>query len=141
VQRVAQAAVTVDGEVTGAIGAGLLVLVGFTASDSDSQVAWMADKLADLRIFSDDDGKMNRDLRQAGGAILVVSQFTLYGDASQGRRPSFTGAAPAAQAEPLYRQFLDQLRSRGLTVASGVFGAMMRVSLINDGPVTLVIER
>ena len=140
-QRVAQAAVTVDGRVTGAIGPGLLVLAGFTATDGVAQIAWMADKLTDLRIFSDDDGKMNRDIRQAGGALLVVSQFTLYGDASQGRRPSFVGAAPAAQAEPLYLQFVDALRAKGVTVAAGVFGAMMQVSLVNDGPVTLVIER
>ena len=140
-QRVTQAAVTVEGRVTGAVEAGMLVLVGFTAKDDATAIGWMADKVADLRIFPDDDGKMNRDLGQAGGAVLVVSQFTLYGDATQGRRPSFIAAAPAAQAEPLYRQFLDALRARGLTVATGVFGAMMQVSLVNDGPVTLVIER
>lgn len=140
-QRVASAAVTVDGRPAGAIGPGLLVLVGFTAGDGAGQVAWMADKVADLRIFPDDAGKMNRDVREAGGSVLVVSQFTLYGDAQKGRRPSFIAAAPPAVAEPQYEAFLATLRARGLTVAAGVFGAMMQVSLVNDGPVTLIIER
>ena len=141
VQRVASAAVTVDGKTVGAIGAGLLVLVGFTAGDGESQIAWMADKLAGLRIFSDDAGKMNRDVKEVGGGLLVVSQFTLYGDAQQGRRPSFITAAPPTVAEPLYHALLAALRARGLTVQAGVFGAMMQVSLVNDGPVTLIIDR
>ena len=140
-QRVASAAVSVDGRPVGAIGVGLLVLVGFTAGDGGAQVAWMADKLVDLRIFPDDAGKMNRDVREAGGSLLVVSQFTLYGDVQKGRRPSFIAAAPPAEAEPQYEAFLAALRARGLTVAAGVFGAMMQVSLVNDGPVTLIIER
>lgn len=141
VQRVTSAAVAVDGRTVGAIDAGLLVLVGFTAGDGDAQIAWMTEKLAGLRIFADDAGKMNRDVREAGGALLVVSQFTLYGDATQGRRPSFIAAAPPGEAEPLYERFLAALRGKGLRVSAGVFGAMMQVSLVNDGPVTLVIER
>jgi D-tyrosyl-tRNA(Tyr) deacylase len=141
VQRVTSAAVTVDGAAVGAIGPGLLLLAGFTAGDGAPQVHWMADKLADLRIFSDEQGKMNRDIRQAGGSLLVVSQFTLYGDAQQGRRPSFVAALAAVEAEPLYASFLVALRAKDLTVQAGVFGAMMQVSLVNDGPVTLLLER
>ena len=141
VQRVASAAVTVDEKTVGAIGTGLLVLVGFTGGDGPGQVAWMSDKLAGLRIFSDDQGKMNRDVREAGGGLLVVSQFTLYGDAQQGRRPSFIAAAPPAVAQPLYHSFLAALRARDLMVEAGIFGAMMQVSLVNDGPVTLIIDR
>jgi len=141
VQRVASAAVTVDGKIVGAIGPGLLALAAFTAGDGEAQVSWMADKLAGLRIFSDDAGKMNRDVKEAGGSLLVVSQFTLYGDAQQGRRPSFIAAAPPAVAEPLYQSLLAALRAKGLAVEAGVFGAMMQVSLVNDGPVTLIIDR
>jgi D-tyrosyl-tRNA(Tyr) deacylase len=117
------------------------VLVGFAPPDGTSQVEWMADKVAGLRVFSDDAGKMNLDLAAVGGAVLVVSQFTLYGDASKGRRPSFVGAAPPDQAVPLYQAFIEGLRSRGLPVATGEFGAMMDVELVNDGPVTLILER
>ena len=141
VQRVSRASVTVDGAVTGAIAAGLLVLVGFAAGDGPAQIDWMADKLAGLRIFGDGEGKMNRDVREANGGLLVVSQFTLYGDARKGRRPSFVDAAPPPAAEPLYDAFVAALRERGLTIQTGVFGAMMAVELVNDGPVTLVIER
>ncbi|HET7039702.1 MAG TPA: D-aminoacyl-tRNA deacylase [Gemmatimonadales bacterium] len=140
-QRVSRASVTIQGQVVGKIGAGFLVLAGFTAGDGDEAIEWMADKLANLRIFPDGDGKMNRSLLETGGAALVVSQFTLYGDASRGRRPSFVGAAQPDVAEPLYRRLVEALRARGLTVATGEFGAMMAVELVNDGPVTLVLER
>jgi D-tyrosyl-tRNA(Tyr) deacylase len=141
VQRVSRASVTVEGRVTGSIGRGLLVLVGFAPPDGDSQVEWMADKVAGLRIFPDDAGKMNLDLAAVGGAVLVVSQFTLYGDASKGRRPSFIGAAAPEVAVPLYQSFVAALRAKGLPVETGEFGAMMDVELVNDGPVTLVLER
>ena len=141
VQRVSRATVQVDRKDVGSIGAGLLVLVGFTRDDGPPQVDWMADKLVGLRIFADGDGKMNLDVREAGGAVLAVSQFTLYGDARKGRRPSFVEAAPPEIAEPLYGSFVDAIRARGVTVATGVFGAIMEVSLVNDGPVTLVLDR
>ena len=141
VQRVSRASVTIGGRTAGAIGAGLLVLLGVGKQDSTEQVEWLADKVAGLRIFADADGKMNRDLAAAGGAVLVVSQFTLYGDVAKGRRPSFVDAAPPETAVPLYEAFIAALRRRGLTVATGEFGAMMDVELVNDGPVTLVLER
>ncbi len=141
VQRVARASVTVEGRVSGSIGRGFLVLVGFAPSDGSAQVEWMADKVAGLRVFADDAGKMNRDLAAVGGAVLVVSQFTLYGDASKGRRPSFIGAAPPDLAVPLYQAFIAALRGRGIPVETGEFGAMMDVELVNDGPVTLLLER
>lgn len=141
VQRVSRADVRVDGSEVGSIGPGLLVLVGFTTGDGPQQVEWMADKVVGLRIFADDEGKMNRDVREAGGAVLAVSQFTLYGDVRKGRRPSFVDAAPPEIAEPLYESFVDAVRGKGLTVATGVFGAVMDVSLVNDGPVTMVIDR
>jgi D-tyrosyl-tRNA(Tyr) deacylase len=141
VQRVSRASVTVEGRVTGSIGRGLLVLVGFGPADVPPQVDWMADKVAGLRVFSDADGKMNRDLAAVGGAVLVVSQFTLYGDASKGRRPSFIGAAPPEVAIPLYEGFIAALKARGVPVETGEFGAMMDVELVNDGPVTLLLER
>jgi D-tyrosyl-tRNA(Tyr) deacylase len=140
-QRVARAAVRVEGETVGAIGRGLLVLCAFQASDTTACVQWMAAKLAELRIFPDAEGKMNRSLREAEGAVLAVSQFTLYGDCRQGRRPSFVGSAPAAQAAALYAEFLAALRAEGLPVASGVFQAMMDVELVNEGPVTLILDR
>jgi D-tyrosyl-tRNA(Tyr) deacylase len=141
VQRVSRASVTVAGRVVGQIGAGLLVLAGFTEGDTDAAIGWMVDKLANLRIFPDDDGKMNRSLLESGGAALVVSQFTLYGDASRGRRPSFVTAARPEVAEPLYQKLVAALREQGVAVATGTFGAMMEVELVNDGPVTLVIEK
>ena len=140
-QRVSRASVTVAGAVTGAIGCGYLVLVGFTADDTADAVTWMAEKIAGLRLFTDADGKMNLPLADVGGAVLVVSQFTLYGDARKGRRPSFVDAAPPEVAVPLYEAFLAALRATGLRVASGVFGAMMDVTLVNEGPVTLLLER
>ncbi|HEX2079523.1 MAG TPA: D-aminoacyl-tRNA deacylase [Longimicrobium sp.] len=140
-QRVSRARVTVAGRVTGEIGRGLLLLAGFTDADTEDALAWMADKVAGLRIFSDDEGKMNRSVAEIGGALLVVSQFTLYGDARKGRRPSFVDAARPEIAIPLYERFVALLRRTGLDVATGEFGAMMDVELVNDGPVTLVLER
>jgi D-tyrosyl-tRNA(Tyr) deacylase len=141
-QRVSRASVTVDGRVTGAIGRGLLLLVGFSHDDDDDGPTWMADKVVGLRIFADADGKMNLALDDVGGDILVVSQFTLYGDSRKGRRPSFVQAAHPDRAVPLYERFVELLRARaGGRVETGEFGAMMDVELVNDGPVTLVLER
>ena len=140
-QRVSSARVTVGERVTGEIGPGLLLLVGFTEGDADDALAWMAEKVSGLRIFADDDGKMNRSVQDAGGGLLVVSQFTLYGDTRRGRRPSFIEAARPEVAIPLYERFLQMLRATGLPVQTGEFGAMMQVELVNDGPVTLILER
>lgn len=140
-QRVSSASVTIDGRTAGAIERGFLLLVGFTAGDGEAQITWMADKVAGLRVFPDAEGRMNRDLQDVGGGALVVSQFTLYADARKGRRPSFVDAALPEVAEPLYEQFVQALRDRGIPVATGVFGAIMDVALVNDGPVTLVLER
>jgi D-tyrosyl-tRNA(Tyr) deacylase len=140
-QRVARASVSIDGSVVGAIDAGLVLLVGFTHGDTGMAVSWMSDKVAGLRVFNDDEGKMNRDLAAVGGAVLVVSQFTLYGEAAKGRRPSFVDAARPEVAIPLYQAFLAELRARDIVVASGEFGADMQVALVNDGPVTLLLER
>jgi D-tyrosyl-tRNA(Tyr) deacylase len=133
--------VRVDGRIAGRIGKGLLLLVGFTATDGEAQVAWMAEKISGLRIFSDGAGRMNLALADVGGAFLVVSQFTLYGNAEKGRRPSFVDAAPPEQAIPLYERFIHDLRDRGASVETGEFGAEMEVELVNDGPVTLWLER
>ncbi|MDQ4079410.1 MAG: D-aminoacyl-tRNA deacylase [Gemmatimonadota bacterium] len=146
VQRVSRAEVRVrDGNgaarVTGSIDAGLLLLVGFTHADDESRLAWMADKVMGLRIFGDREGKMNLALEDVGGGLLVVSQFTLYGDAVKGRRPSFIDAAPPEMAEHLYERFMRLLAERGVRVERGEFGAMMDVELVNDGPVTLWLER
>ena len=140
-QRVSQASVTISGSVVGQIGNGFCLLVGFTHGDAPAQVDWMAEKVAGLRLFADSDGKMNLGLEDVGGAVLVVSQFTLYGDAAKGRRPSFIDAARPEHAIPLYQRFLDALRERGLRVASGEFGADMQVEIHNDGPVTLILDR
>lgn len=140
VQRVARASVRVDGTERGAVGRGLLVLLGATHADGEAQVEWLAAKLATLRIFADDEGKMNRDVREAGGGVLVVPQFTLYGDARRGRRPEFTSAARPEVAEPLFERFCAVLAAQGVTVARGVFRAHMEVELVNDGPVTLMVE-
>jgi D-tyrosyl-tRNA(Tyr) deacylase len=141
-QRVSRAEVRVDGDVVGSIGRGHLLLVGFGVGDGPEEIAWMADKVLGLRVFPDDEGRMNRGLEEAGGDLLVVSQFTLYGDASKGRRPSFVAAAPPAEAEALYGQLIEELRGRTTrAVETGVFGAMMDVELVNDGPVTLLLER
>jgi D-aminoacyl-tRNA deacylase len=140
-QRVARAEVTVGERSTGRIGKGLLLLVGFTHHDSEEQLAWLSDRILGLRIFPDDEGKMNRSVIEAGGALLVVSQFTLYGDTRKGRRPSFVDAAAPDVAIPLYERFTSILRASGLQVETGEFGAMMQVDLVNDGPVTLMLER
>ena len=140
-QRVSKASVTIDGRVAGAIGQGFCLLVGFTHGDTPAQVDWMAEKVAGLRLFSDADGKMNLGLDDVGGALLVISQFTLYGDSAKGRRPSFIDAARPELAIPLYERFLHALRGRGLSVAAGEFGADMQVEIHNDGPVTLILDR
>jgi D-tyrosyl-tRNA(Tyr) deacylase len=140
-QRVTKAAVTVDGRETGRIERGYVALVGFTHGDSDEHVQWMADKVVGLRLFADAEGKMNLAISEMGGSILVVSQFTLYGDAQKGRRPSFIQAAHPDAATPLYEKFIVALRERAVTVATGEFGADMAVELVNDGPVTLMLER
>jgi D-tyrosyl-tRNA(Tyr) deacylase len=144
-QRVRRAEVRVAGRVTGSIGPGFLVLAGFAPTDTDAQLSWMADKILGLRVLGDAEGKMNRDLAEAGGGVLVVSQFTLYGDVSKGRRPSFIGAAAPDVATALYEKFVAILREkgegRGTRIATGEFGAMMDVELVNDGPVTLILEK
>ena len=141
-QRVSRAAVHVQGSVVGEIAGGLLLLVGFSSGDGEEQLSWMADKVLGLRIFPDEEGKMNQGLAEAGGDVLVVSQFTLYGDTNKGRRPSFVHAAPPEIAVPLYEQFVSVLKDRcSGRVETGEFGASMAVELVNDGPVTLVLER
>jgi D-tyrosyl-tRNA(Tyr) deacylase len=140
-QRVSKASVSIEGQPAGAIGRGFCLLVGLTHSDTETTVDWMAEKVAGLRLFSDAEGKMNLGLDEVDGGILVVSQFTLYGDAAKGRRPSFIDAARPEIAIPLYERFVDALRQRGLTVATGEFGADMQVEIHNDGPVTLILER
>jgi len=140
IQRVRRASVVVGDETVGAVGAGWLVLLGVAPADTAAEAVWLADKVAHLRAFEDDAGKMNRSVLDVGGGVLVVSQFTLLGDTRKGRRPSFTGAAPPAVAEPLYERFAAELRAVGLPVATGRFGADMRVELVNDGPVTFVLE-
>ena len=140
-QRVARASVRISGRVAGSIEQGFCLLVAFTHGDTSVQVDWMAEKVTGLRLFSDPEGKMNLGLEEVGGSLLVVSQFTLYGDASKGRRPSFVQAAPPEVAVPLYERFLESLRARGLRVASGEFGADMLVEIHNDGPVTLILDR
>lgn len=140
-QRVSRAEVRVGGRVTGAIERGFCLLVGFTHSDTAAECDWMAEKIAGLRLFTDADGKMNLGLEDVAGAVLVVSQFTLYGDARKGRRPSFIDAARPELAIPLYEHFVAALRTRGLRVETGEFGAMMDVGIHNDGPVTLVLDR
>jgi D-aminoacyl-tRNA deacylase len=140
-QRVSRASVTIEGRTAGAVERGFCLLVGFTHGDSNATVDWMAEKVAGLRLFSDAEGKMNLGLDEVGGAVLVVSQFTLYGDASRGRRPSFVDAARPKQAIPLYERFVAALRGRGLEVGTGEFGAHMTVEIQNDGPVTLILER
>jgi D-tyrosyl-tRNA(Tyr) deacylase len=140
IQRVREAQVTVEGAVTGRIGRGLVVLLGVGQGDGDAELSWLSKKIVALRIFEDDEGKMNHSLAEAGGAMLVVSQFTLYGDCRKGRRPSFTSAAPPELAERLYERFVAQVRASGIEVATGVFREHMDVSLVNDGPVTLWID-
>ena len=140
VQRVARAAVRIDGETVAAIGPGLLVFAAFRSQDGDKDLAWMAEKVAHLRIFEDTAGKMNRSLLEVGGEALVVSQFTLYGDARKGRRPSFDESAAAEKARPLFEKFVDNLASHGIITATGRFQAVMQVELVNDGPVTILLD-
>ena len=140
VQRVRSARVTVEGAVVGEIGKGLLVLLGITHGDSLEQADWLAEKVVGLRIFEDDAGKMNHSLDEIGGAMLIVSQFTLYGDCRKGRRPSFVEAASPEVATPLYEAFVRAVQALGVTVGTGRFGAMMQVELVNDGPVTLIVD-
>lgn len=140
-QRVARAEVKADSRILGRIDRGLLLFVGFTHDDGDGQLVWMADKLVGIRVFADDEDKMNRSVLDVGGAVLVVSQFTLYGDAVKGRRPSFIDAARPEVAMPLYQRFITLLRERGVPVETGTFGEVMQVELVNDGPVTLWLDR
>ncbi len=140
IQRVSRAAVTVDGETVSSMAGGFLLLVAVERQDTREDLLWCAGKVAGLRIFEDDAGKMNRDLAQVGGGILAVSQFTLVGSVRRGRRPSFEGAARPEQAEPMFNDFVEELRARDVQVQTGVFGAHMKVDLCNDGPVTLLLD-
>jgi D-tyrosyl-tRNA(Tyr) deacylase len=139
-QRVTRARVLVDGEVVGEIGGGLLVLLGVARTDTLEDARWLAEKVASLRVFADAEGKMNRDVTEVNGGVLVVSQFTLYGDCHKGRRPSFVEAAPPETAIPLYEAFVNGIKALGIPTATGRFGAMMQVELTNDGPVTLIAD-
>jgi D-tyrosyl-tRNA(Tyr) deacylase len=140
VQRVSQARVLIAGETVGQIGRGLLVLLGVTHADTPANADWLAEKIIGLRIFADADDKMNLGVADVGGEMLIVSQFTLYGDCSKGRRPSFIDAAPPEIAIPLYERFINAVKAQGVPVATGRFGAMMQVELTNDGPVTLIVD-
>jgi D-tyrosyl-tRNA(Tyr) deacylase len=140
VQRVSRANVVIAGDTVGDIGAGLVVLLGIAHADTPAQAQWLAEKVAGLRIFNDAEGKMNRDLVEVGGAMLIVSQFTLYGDCRKGKRPSFIDAAPPSIAIPLYETFINSVKALGIRVAEGRFGADMKVELVNDGPVTLIVD-
>ena len=140
VQRVSEAAVRVEGRVVGSIGPGLLVLLGVGRGDAETNADELAEKIAHLRVFPDEEGRMNRSVGEAGGSVLVVPQFTLYGDCRKGRRPSYVEAAPPEEADRLFRRFVDAVRRSGLTVAEGVFRAAMDVALVNRGPVTLLLD-
>ncbi len=139
-QRVVEARVEVDGQVTGSVGQGLLVLLGVAKRDDEAAAQWLVEKISVLRVFEDDGGKMNRSVLEVGGGLLVVSQFTLYGDTRKGRRPSFDRAAPPEEARRLYEFFVEKARATGLRVETGVFQADMKVHLVNDGPVTLICD-
>lgn len=141
IQRVTRASVEVDRKVVGAIDLGAVVFVGITHTDTADQAVWLANKLVHLRIFEDDEGKLNQSLLDIGGSALIISQFTLYANCDAGRRPSFIQAAPPEMAEPLYELFIEQVRKKDIIVATGIFGADMKISLLNDGPVTLILER
>ncbi len=140
VQRIARAAVHVGAETVSAVGPGLLLYVAFRSTDAEPDLAWMAKKIAHLRIFEDTAGKLNRSVLETGGEVLVVSEFTLYGDARRGRRPSFDASAPAVEARPLFAKFVDKLSAEGLIIRTGRFQAAMQVDSVNDGPVTLVLD-
>lgn len=141
IQRVSQASVDVEGKIVGSISAGLLIFLGVGHDDGQEQLSWLVNKVVNLRIFEDDQGKMNRSLLDVKGEALVISQFTLYGDCSAGRRPSFTQSASPAHAESVYEKFIAELRKSGIKTETGIFGADMQVALINDGPVTFILER
>jgi len=140
VQRVLRGRVVVEGETVGEIGPGFVVLLGVSRDDTEADADYLAEKVAGLRVFEDEQGRMNRPLQDVGGAVLAVSQFTLYGDVRRGRRPGFDRAARPEQAEPLYQRFVEQLRARGLTVATGRFQTHMEVELVNNGPVTILVD-
>ena len=141
IQRVNKASVSVDGRVVGSMSHGLAILVGIRVGDTEAEAQWMASKIATLRIFDDDEGKLNRSVLDVGGSVLIVSQFTLYGDARKGRRPSYTDAAPPDVAEPLIRRLVELLEAEGISVQTGVFRAHMLVEIHNDGPVTILLEQ
>lgn len=140
VQRVSKAQVSIEGDVKGVIGKGLVILLGIRREDTTKELQWLVDKVVHLRIFEDESGKMNKSLTDIGGEMLIISQFTLYGDCRKGRRPGFSTAAPPAIAEPLYQLFIEEVKAKGITVATGTFQAEMQVELINDGPVTLLLD-
>lgn len=141
IQRVSEASVTVENKVVGKIRKGVLVFLGITHNDSETEAQFLADKVANLRVFEDCEGKMNLSLKDVGGSALIISQFTLYGDAIKGRRPSFTDAAKPEKAIPLYEYFISEARKNGIKTEAGIFGAKMEVSLVNSGPVTILIEK
>ncbi|MFV0437356.1 MAG: D-aminoacyl-tRNA deacylase [Desulfopila sp.] len=140
VQRAAKARVTAEGTAVGAIGSGMVVLLGIHPDDGEREIRWMADKIVNLRIFADEKGKMNRSLKETGGEMLVVSQFTLYADCRKGRRPGYSAAAPPEIAEGLYHAFVTEIKRQGIRTATGIFQASMQVALVNDGPVTLLLD-
>ncbi len=140
IQRVRRASVRINGTVHGAIGHGMVVLLGIRGSDTATDRQWLVEKTVNLRIFEDDQGKMNRSLADIDGEMLIISQFTLYGDCRKGRRPGFSAAAPPEIAEPLYRRFIQEVQDKNIRVASGIFQAAMEVELVNDGPVTLLLD-
>ena len=141
IQRVSEASVTIDGQVTGRIGKGFMILIGIGAEDTEEQADWIAQKIANMRIFEDEEERMNLSLKDVGGEILAISQFTLYADCRKGNRPNFLGAGKPEMSEPLYEYLCDALRAHGIHVETGVFGADMKVALVNNGPVTIVLER
>jgi D-aminoacyl-tRNA deacylase len=140
IQRVSRASVRIDGRIQGSIQHGMLVLLGIRASDTTTDLQWLAEKVINLRIFEDQQGKMNRSLADFDGEMLIISQFTLYGDCRKGRRPGFSSAAPPEIAEPLYQQFIEEVKNKQVRVATGIFQATMEVELVNDGPVTLLLD-
>lgn len=140
VQRVTSASVSVENNITGKIGKGLLVFLGITHTDNEKDVKWIVDKISGLRIFSDENGKMNRSIEDINGEILLVSQFTLYGDAKKGKRPSFVNAAKPDLAIPLYEKVIEAIKGKNINIATGIFGADMKVELLNDGPVTIIVD-